>query len=66
MVTETEATSAFADPRFRLICEEVIAGMSRYSIQGVSLGVWGGIHCLDTKRGHCKVDSFLKEEYNMA
>ena len=28
--------------------------------------LWGGIHCLDTKRGHCKVDSFLKVEYSTA
>ncbi len=27
---------------------------------------WGGKHCLDTKRGHCKVDSFLKVEYSTA
>jgi len=25
-----------------------------------------GKHCSDTKKGHCKVDSFLKVEYSMA
>ena len=29
-------------------------------------GIWSGKHCLDTKRGQCKVDSFLKVEYSRA
>ena len=26
---------------------------------------WGGKQCLDTKRGHCKVDSFPRVEYSI-
>ncbi len=49
----------------------VIAGIAGWLVawNGPRLEVvneWGGKHYLDTKRGHCKVDSFLKVEYSTA
>src|SRR5690554_3582151 len=36
---------------------------SAYTFRG-PLNVWSGKHRLDRKKGHCKVDSFLKVEYS--
>jgi CubicO group peptidase (beta-lactamase class C family) len=40
MSTDQENLAALTDPRFRLVCEEILAGMSRCSIPGVSIGVY--------------------------
>jgi CubicO group peptidase (beta-lactamase class C family) len=40
MPTDSETTGSIPDPRFRLVCEEILAGMSRCSIPGVSVGVY--------------------------
>jgi CubicO group peptidase (beta-lactamase class C family) len=40
MPTHEETLSTITDPRFRLVCEEVIAGMLRCAVPGVSVGVY--------------------------
>jgi CubicO group peptidase (beta-lactamase class C family) len=40
LAAETETTGSISDPRFRVVCEEILTGMSRYSIPGVAIGVY--------------------------
>ena len=40
MPTNEETLSQITDPRFRLVCDETLACMSRYAVPGVSVGVY--------------------------
>jgi CubicO group peptidase (beta-lactamase class C family) len=40
MLPSEQTLSQISDPRFRLVCDEVLAGMQHYVIPGVSVGVY--------------------------